>query len=41
MPYAFIEQGVAMLSGVLNSDKAIDMHVAIMRAFRLYSAKPI
>jgi phage regulator Rha-like protein len=32
-PYAFIEQGVAMLSGVLNSDKAIDMHVAIMRAF--------
>jgi phage regulator Rha-like protein len=33
MPYAFTEQGVAMLSGVLNSDKAIDMHVAIMRAF--------
>ena len=32
-PYAFIEQGVAMLSGVLNSNKAIDMHVAIMRAF--------
>ena len=32
-PYAFTEQGVAMLSGVLNSDKAIDMHVAIMRAF--------
>lgn len=32
-PYAFIEQGVAMLSGVLNSDRAIDMHVAIMRAF--------
>ena len=32
-PYAFIEQGVAMLSGVLNSDKAIEMHVAIMRAF--------
>jgi phage regulator Rha-like protein len=33
MPYAFTEQGVAMLSGVLNSDKAIEMHVAIMRAF--------
>lgn len=32
-PYAFTEQGVAMLSGVLNSDKAIDMHIAIMRAF--------
>jgi phage regulator Rha-like protein len=33
LPYAFTEQGVAMLSGVLNSDRAIDMHVAIMRAF--------
>jgi phage regulator Rha-like protein len=33
MPYAFTEQGVAMLSGVLNSDKAIDMNIAIMRAF--------
>jgi phage regulator Rha-like protein len=33
LPYAFTEQGVAMLSGVLNSDKAIEMHVAIMRAF--------
>ena len=33
MPYAFTEQGVAMLSGVLNSDKAIEMHVAIMKAF--------
>ena len=32
-PYAFTEQGVAMLSGVLNSDKAIEMHVAIMSAF--------
>lgn len=32
-PYAFIEQGIAMLSGVLNSDRAIEMHVAIMRAF--------
>ena len=33
MPYAFTEQGVAMLSGILNSDKAIDMNIAIMRAF--------
>ena len=32
-PYAFTEQGVAMLSGVLNSDKAISMNIAIMRAF--------
>ena len=32
-PYAFTEQGVAMLSGVLNSDKAIDVNIAIMRAF--------
>lgn len=33
MPYAFTEQGVAMLSGVLNSEKAINMNIAIMRAF--------
>lgn len=33
MPYAFTEQGVAMLSGILNSDKAIQMNIAIMRAF--------
>lgn len=33
MPYAFTEQGVAMLSGILNSDKAIAMNIAIMRAF--------
>ncbi len=32
-PYAFTEQGVAMLSGILNSDKAIDVNIAIMRAF--------
>ena len=32
-PYVFTEQGVAMLSGILNSDKAIAMNVAIMRAF--------
>jgi len=33
LPYAFTEQGVAMLSGVVNSDKAINMNIAIMRAF--------
>jgi phage regulator Rha-like protein len=33
LPYAFTEQGVAMLSGILNSDKAIHMNIAIMRAF--------
>ena len=33
MPFAFTEQGVAMLSGVLNSDSAIDVNIAIMRAF--------
>jgi hypothetical protein len=35
MPYAFTEQGLAMLSGVLNSDKAIDVNISIMRAFVL------
>lgn len=33
LPYAFTEQGVAMLSGILNSDRAIQMNIAIMRAF--------
>jgi len=33
LPYAFTEQGLAMLSGILNSDKAIDVNIAIMRAF--------
>ena len=33
LPYAFTEQGVAMLSGILNSDKAIAMNIAIIRAF--------
>ncbi|WP_145859949.1 ORF6N domain-containing protein [Pedobacter suwonensis] len=33
LPFAFTEQGVAMLSGVLKSDKAINMNIAIMRAF--------
>jgi len=33
LPYAFTEQGVAMLSGIINSKKAIQMNIAIMRAF--------
>jgi hypothetical protein len=33
LPYAFTEQGIAMLSGVLNSKKAILVNVQIMRAF--------
>jgi len=33
LPYAFTEQGVAMLSSVLNSKRAILVNVAIMRAF--------
>lgn len=33
MPYAFTEQGVAMLSSVLNSDIAIEVNIAIMRTF--------
>ena len=33
LPNAFTEQGVAMMSGIINSDKAIQMNIAIMRAF--------
>lgn len=33
LPYVFTEQGVAMLSSVLNSERAIDVNIAIMRAF--------
>ncbi|MBW2174637.1 MAG: ORF6N domain-containing protein [Deltaproteobacteria bacterium] len=33
LPFAFTEQGVAMLSSVLNSDRAIDVNIEIMRAF--------
>ncbi len=33
LPYAFTEQGVAMLSSVLNSERAILVNIAIMRAF--------
>jgi hypothetical protein len=32
-PFAFTEQGVAMLSSVLNNDKAIEINIAIMRSF--------
>ncbi len=32
-PYAFTEQGVAMLSSVLKSKKAVQVHISIMRAF--------
>src|SRR4029450_1301610 len=32
-PYTFIEEGVAMLSSVLNSERAVKVNIAIMRAF--------
>lgn len=32
-PYVFTEQGVAMLSSVLNSERAIEVNIAIVRAF--------
>ena len=32
-PYAFTEEGVAMLSSVLNSERAVKVNIAIMRAF--------
>lgn len=33
LPFAFTEQGVAMLSGILNSDVAVNVNIAIMRTF--------
>jgi hypothetical protein len=33
LPFAFTEQGVAMLASILNSDKAIEVNISIMRAF--------
>lgn len=33
LPYAFTEQGIAMLSGILRSPKAITINIAIMRSF--------
>ena len=35
LPLAFTEQGAAMLSGVLNSSRAVQVNIAIMRAFVL------
>ena len=32
-PFAFSEQGIAMLSGLMNSDVAIEINISIMRAF--------
>lgn len=32
-PYAFTEQGIAMLSSVLRSDQAVEVNIAIMRTF--------
>lgn len=44
LPFAFTEQGLAMLSGLLNSDIAIQVNISIMRAFvamrRLKSIQP-
>ena len=33
LPFAFTEQGVAMLSSILNSDRAIEVNIQIMRVF--------
>ncbi len=33
LPFAFTQEGIAMLSGVLSSDRAIFVNIAIMRAF--------
>jgi phage regulator Rha-like protein len=33
LPYAFTEQGIAMLSSVLNTERAVQVNIAIMRAF--------
>ena len=33
LPYVFTEQGIAMLAAVLNSQKAIDVNIEIMRSF--------
>jgi hypothetical protein len=33
LPFAFTEQGVAMLSSVLNNEKAIEINIAVMRSF--------
>jgi hypothetical protein len=33
LPYAFTEQGVAMISGVIRSERAVEVNIAIMRTF--------
>ena len=33
LPFAFTEQGIAMLSSVLNSERAVEVNIAIMRTF--------
>jgi len=38
-PFVFTEQGIAMLSSVLNSERAVRVNIAIMRAFRELSQK--
>ena len=38
LPFAFTEQGVAMLSSILNSEKAVQVNIEIMRAFTNYRA---
>jgi hypothetical protein len=40
-PYAFTEQGVAMLSTVLNSERAIQVNIEIMRAFVRLFLNPV
>jgi hypothetical protein len=37
-PYAFTEQGVAMLSSVLRSSRALEVNIAIMRTFVQFAA---
>jgi len=41
LPYAFTEQGVAMLSSVLRSKQAVQVNIEIMRAFMRLRAKEI
>ena len=45
LPFAFTERGLAMLSGILNSDVAIEVNISIMRAFvavrRLMANPPV
>jgi cell division protein FtsL len=36
LPFAFAENGVAMLSSILNSDKAIEINIQIMRVFNRF-----